>query len=189
MFSVAANADGVRSKGAVHLQLRPHDPRSFSTFYGNAECPQHAIQLAAYVALQQVLSSMNVAFVDLHFLAQWKQRGMEAQREQQHQQALAQLQLYHETRRKRDIKELNQKHADHVYELEHDLNFEVEDLEELLEKERGKNKKQKLEVENLETKLKKQEDNIDGLLTENMNLREKLAGMAGQEITDENSHN
>ena len=147
------------------------------------------MQLAAYVALQQVLSSMNVAFVDLHFLAQWKQRGMEAQREQQHQQALAQLQLYHETRRKRDIKELNQKHADHVYELEHDLNFEVEDLEELLEKERGKNKKQKLEVENLETKLKKQEDNIDGLLTENMNLREKLAGMAGQEITDENSHN
>lgn len=73
--------------------------------------------------------------------------------------------------------------------MEHDLNLEVEELEELLEQERGKNKKLKLEVQNLQVKVKEEGDHIDGLLTENMNLREKLDEKTGRELTDENSHN
>lgn len=91
VFSVAANIEGTGSKATVNLQLRARDPGSFSSFNCNAECPQEALQFAAYMALQQLMRSNNAAFIDVNFLAHWKQRNREAKRELEHQQAITQL--------------------------------------------------------------------------------------------------
>lgn len=100
-----------------------------------------------------------------------------ARSEQQHQEEIAQLQQYHEVRRKQELDELEQEHQAQLYEIKHDHEIEVEDRDRWIEEEGHKTKKLKQERDELEDVNNKQESEMMDLKAENWCLRQQLVAM------------
>ncbi|CAL5085556.1 unnamed protein product [Urochloa decumbens] len=168
VISVSASSVGAGFKGAVHLQLRPHDPTSFTTVYAFGLNTDEAMNFAAREALKLLFCTLNFAFIDMHTYEYWEQLMAMYQKEQQHTNEISQLHQYHEIRRKQELDDLEQDHQDQLYEVKHDLNLEIEDRDNWLHEEELKNKK-------LQEELEVQGGQIKELMAENQELRQKLA--------------
>jgi hypothetical protein len=175
IISIFASSVGVGFKGAAHVQLRPHDPTSFTTVYAFGLTEDEAINYTARETLKALFCMLNFAFIDMQAHEYWEQVMQMAQKEQQHSYEISQLQQYHETRRKQELDDLEQDHQAHLYEIQHDLNMEIEDRDEWLHQEELKNKKLQQELDKLEKIKSKQGGQIQELLEENQELRQKIA--------------
>ncbi|KAM3318282.1 hypothetical protein ACQJBY_035798 [Aegilops geniculata] len=176
VISTSALSDG-GIQGAVHVQVTPHDPGAYTTFYGYGEDDHEAGCSAAHEALKSLYFSLNFGLVDLHSYEYWETLLDLACSEQQHQEEIAQLQQYHEVRRKQELDELEQEHQAQLYEIKHDHEIEVEDRDRWIEEEGHKTKKLKQERDEPEDVNNKQESEMMDLKAENWCLRQQLVAM------------
>ncbi|XBH83047.1 hypothetical protein VPH35_071573 [Triticum aestivum] len=166
VISTSALSDGGIQR-AVHVQVTPHGPGAYTTFYGYGEDDHEDGCLAAREALKSLYFSLNFGLVDLHTYEYWETLLDLARSEQQHQEEIAQLQQYHEVRRKQELDELEQEHQAQLYEIKHDHEIEVEDRDRWIEEEGHKTKKLKQELDDLEDVNNKQESKMMDLKVEN----------------------
>ncbi|KAJ1280882.1 hypothetical protein BS78_04G266100 [Paspalum vaginatum] len=60
VISVSASSVAAGFKGAVHVQLRPHDPTSFTTVYAFGLTTEEATNYAARHALKLLFCTLNL---------------------------------------------------------------------------------------------------------------------------------